>query len=167
MLLDPGFAADADWVRSGIVLYKISTFSDASAPALGLQPAMTLIAPIHTVQQLHAGQTVGYGGIFRADRSMRIGLIRCGYADGYPRNISENCPVLVNGQPGRIIDRVAMDTIIVDLDEHPDAGPGTMVTLWGTDKLPIETIARSAALIPAQLCSGITARVPRLINETG
>lgn len=164
LLLDPGFMTGPDWVRSGILLYGISPLERSSGPSLGLEPAMTLAAPIHTVQALRAGQTIGYGSAFCVTHPMRIGLIHCGYADGYPRNIAENCPVLVNGRLSRIVGRVSMDTITIDLDMHPEAGVGAMVTLWGAKSLPIETIAQSAATIPAQLCSGITARVPRVLQ---
>ncbi len=162
LLSDPAYAADADWVRSGIALYGISPLHDATGPSLGLMPVMTLQAPIHRVQKLPAGQPLGYGATFRASRDMRIGLVGCGYADGYPRGVSENCPVLIDGRKSRILGRVSMDTITVDLGDHPAAGPGTMVTLWGAADLPIEVIARSAGTIPAQLCAGVTARVPRL-----
>ncbi|TAL81663.1 MAG: alanine racemase [Candidimonas sp.] len=162
LLSDPGYAAGADWVRSGIALYGISPMHDSIGSSLGLMPAMTLQAPIHRVQKLPAGQLLGYGATFQASHDMRIGLVGCGYADGYPRSISEDCPVLINGRKSRILGRVSMDTITVDLDDHPTAGPGTMVTLWGADGLPIEVIARSAGTIPAQLCAGVTGRVPRL-----
>ncbi|MBV6274067.1 alanine racemase [Alcaligenaceae bacterium CGII-47] len=167
LLLDPGFASDTDWVRSGIMLYGISPLSGSNGPSLGLEPAMTLEAPLLAVQHLRAGQAIGYGNSFQAKHAMRVGLIRCGYADGYPRNIAQNCPVLVNNRPSRIVGRVSMDTITVDLNAHPEASAGTMVTLWGTKQLPIELIAQSAATIPAQLCSGLTARVPRVSTGSG
>jgi len=162
LLSGPDYAASADWVRSGIALYGISPLAGVTGPDLGLQPAMLLQAPIYGVQCLPAGQPLGYGGIFRAERDLRIGLVACGYADGYPRSAADNCPVVVNGRPSRVVGRVSMDTITVDLSAHPDAGPGTMVTLWGADDLPIEIVARHAGTIPAQLCSGVTARVPKL-----
>ncbi|TCT02523.1 alanine racemase [Paralcaligenes ureilyticus] len=162
LLSDPGYAAGADWVRSGIALYGISPLHDVTGSGLGLMPAMTLRAAIHRVQKLPAGQPLGYGATFRTSYDMRIGLVACGYADGYPRGISENCPVLIDGRKSRILGRVSMDTITVDLSAHPTAGPGTIVTLWGADDLPVEMIARSAGTIPAQLCTGLTARVPRL-----
>ncbi len=162
MLSDPGYVASTDWVRSGIALYGISPLHEATAASLGLIPAMTLQAPIHRLQKLLAGQPLGYGATFRASHDICIGLVACGYADGYPRSIPENCPVLINGRESRILGRVSMNTITVDLSAHATAGPGTMVTFWGTAALPIEVVARLAGTIPAHLCAGLTARVTRL-----
>src|SRR3546814_20087715 len=119
---------------------------------------MRLQAPIHTIQLLPAGQPLGYGGIFRAERDMRIGLVACGYAQGYPRNLAEDCPVLIDGRKSRIVGRVSMDNITVDLSAHPDVVPGATATLWGADALPIETIARTAVPIPAPFSFGIKSR---------
>jgi alanine racemase len=162
LLLDPGYACGTDWVRSGLALYGISPLPDISGPALGLKPAMALLAPLHKIQLLRAGSPLGYGAAFRAGRDMRVGLVRCGYADGYPRSIGNDCAVLIDGRRSPIIGRVSMDTLTIDLSAHPHAAPGTLATLWGTGDLPIEAIARSAGTIPAQLCTGLTARVPRL-----
>lgn len=162
VLLAPAYAGAHDWVRSGIALYGISPLADVIGADLGLQPAMQLQAPIIATQQLAAGQTLGYGGAFRAGHDLRIGLVACGYADGYPRNLTPDCPVSINGRSGRIVGRVAMDTLTVDLSSHPQAGVGTPVTLWGDATVPIERVAQYADTIPAQLCSSLMARVPRL-----
>jgi alanine racemase len=125
-------------------------------------PAMELQAEIYGVRHLAAGSRLGYGGTFIAERDMRVGLLRCGYADGYPRGIGADCPVSINGKPSRILGKVSMDTLTIDLGRHPLAAPGDRVSLWGTETLPVETIARSAGTIGAQLCTALTARVPRL-----
>lgn len=162
LLSAPGYARTTDWVRCGIALYGISPLPGADGTALGLRPAMTLQAPIYGEQLLRAGCRLGYGGGFLAPCDMRVGLVRCGYADGYPRHIADDARVLVNGRKSRIIGRVSMDTLTIDLTGHPQAATGTLVTLWGQDDLSIERLARSAGTIAAQLCTGLTARVPRL-----
>jgi alanine racemase len=168
LLSDPAYGRRTDWVRSGIALYGISPLADLTGPDLGLRPAMTLQAPIYAVRQLAAGRPLGYGAVFQASRDMRVGLVRCGYGDGYPRGLSGSCTVLVEGRPCRIIGRVSMDTITIDLDTHPDTGPGAMATLWGEPGCLIEAVARCAGTIPAELCTGLTALVPRLpADRTG
>src|SRR5690606_5804018 len=120
-----------------------------------------LQAPLYGFQTLRAGDTLGYGGTFRASQDTRVGLVRCGYSHGYPRSIPERCEVTLNGQRATIIGRVSMDTLTIDLNGHPDANYNTEVTLWGTPDLPIETVAARAHTIPAQLCTALTERVPR------
>jgi alanine racemase len=161
LLLDSSHAGPDDWVRSGIALYGISPLHGTTAANLGLRPAMSLQAPVTAIQHLPQGAPLGYGATFRAAHDMRIGLVACGYACGYPRNLAENCPVMVNGRPSRVVGRVSMDSLTIDLTDHPEAGPGTVVTLWGAPGPSIETVARYAGTIPAQLCSGLTAQVTR------
>jgi len=162
LLVGGEHGAGAAWARCGIALYGVSPLAQMDGAALGLKPAMRLAAPLYGEQHIEAGSRLGYGGLFQAQRNMRIGLLRCGYADGYPRTIGEDCSVLIDGRLCPIVGRVSMDAISVDLSHHPDAGPGAMATLWGAEGLPIEHVARSAGTIPAQLCTALTARVPRL-----
>ncbi len=108
--------AIGDWARPGIMLYGGSPFPQMrSAPELDLQPVMTLQSEIIAVQSLDAGESVGYGCTFTADRPMRIGVVACGYADGYPRHAPTGTPVLVDGQRSRLLGRVSMDKLCVDL----------------------------------------------------
>src|SRR5438045_855250 len=123
--------ARGDWVRPGIMLYGCSPFADRTAESLGLKPAMTLTTEIIATQQLHPGERVGYGFGYEAVGELKVGVIACGYADGYPRHASTGTPVLVNGKRTRIVGRVSMDMITVDIGDVPDAGSGTPVTLWG------------------------------------
>src|SRR6185369_2723514 len=90
--------AHGDWVRPGIMLYGASPFAEQSAAELGLQPAMALESRIIGVQYLVAGDRVGYGGTFVAERPMRIGVVACGYADGYPRHAPTGTPIAVMGK---------------------------------------------------------------------
>lgn len=162
LLSDHAAAAATDWVRSGIAMYGISPLHGISGHDLGLRPAMVLQAPVYGIQVLRAGESLGYNSRFQASRTTRVGLVRCGYAHGYPRGLAEGCEVMVAGHKTTIIGRVSMDTLTIDLSDLPDVGCNAMVTLWGTHELPIETVARQADTIPAQLCTALTARVPRL-----
>ncbi len=148
-----------DWVRPGIMLYGSSPFGEASAESLGLRPAMTLESGIIAVQALRAGEAVGYGATFRAASTMRVGIVACGYADGYPRHAPTGTPVLVNGVATRTLGRVSMDMLCVDLTALPDAGIGSPVTLWG-DGLPVEEVASAAGTISYELLCALAPRVP-------
>ncbi|MEO8004061.1 MAG: alanine racemase [Betaproteobacteria bacterium] len=151
--------ARGEWVRPGIMLYGASPLDYSPARSLGLQPAMTLTSEIIAVQQLRSGDNVGYGGLFRADRDMRIGVVACGYADGYPRHASTGAPVLVDGVRVSMTGRVSMDMLCVDLTAVPSAGPGSAVVLWG-DGLPIEEVASAAGTVGYELMCALARRVP-------
>ncbi|MBI5889910.1 MAG: alanine racemase [Nitrosomonadales bacterium] len=152
-------ATHGEWVRPGIMLYGASPFADTGAQQLGLQPVMTLSSEIISVRELQAGDRVGYAGLFRADKAMRIGTVACGYADGYPRHAPTGTPILVNGKRTRTLGRVSMDMLCVDLGELPDAAVGSPVTLWGNG-MPVEEVAAAAGTISYELTCALTARVP-------
>ena len=139
-----------DWVRPGIMLYGCSPFADESATALGLQPVMTLASELIAVQTLGPGARVGYGGEFVTDRPLRIGVVACGYADGYPRHAPTGTPVLVDGVRTRTVGRVSMDMLTVDLDPVPAARVGTSVTLWG-EGLSCDEVAAAAGTVSYEL----------------
>jgi alanine racemase len=149
----------ADWVRPGIMLYGCSPFSFRSAADLGLRPAMTLASEIIAVQRLQQGEGVGYGLTYQAAQEMSIGVVACGYADGYPRHAPSGTPVLVAGQRTRTVGRVSMDMLCVDISEFPDAGVGTPVTLWG-EALSCDEVAQSAGTVSYQLLCALATRVP-------
>src|SRR5688572_5297469 len=148
-----------DWVRPGIMLYGCSPFADQSAEQLGLKPAMTLTSEIIATQHLQAGERVGYGFGYEAVGEMTIGIVACGYADGYPRHATTGTPVLVNGQRARIVGRVSMDMISVDISDIPEAYIGSPVTLWG-EGLSADEVGAAAATLSYELLCKITARVP-------
>jgi alanine racemase len=152
-------ATHGDWVRPGIMLYGASPFAETSAADLGLRPVMTLSSEIISVSEIQSGEQVGYGGLFRAERRMRIGVVACGYADGYPRHATTGTPVLVNGQRTRTLGRVSMDMLSVDLSALPDADIGSRVILWG-EGMPVEEVAKSAGTISYELLCALAARVP-------
>ena len=151
----------ADWVRPGIMLYGASPLPLRSATQLGLQPAMTLSSELIALRNITAGEEVGYGGTFQAPCDMRIGTVACGYADGYPRHAPSGTPILVNGQRSRVIGRVSMDMLTVDLSDIPDANIGTPVTLWG-EGVPVEEVAAAAGTISYELLCAVAQRVPML-----
>jgi alanine racemase len=149
----------ADWARPGIMLYGCSPFADRSAESLGLRPAMTLSSEIIATQQLRAGERVGYGFSYEASGELRIGIVACGYADGYPRHAPVGTPVLVNGRRARIVGRVSMDMITVDLSDLPEAGIGSPVTLWG-EGLSADEIGAASGTLSYELLCKLTTRVP-------
>lgn len=151
------------WVRPGIMLYGASPFPDRqSAAQLGLRPAMTLSSEIIGVQALQAGEKVGYGGLFRADGPMRVGVVACGYADGYPRHAPTGTPVAVAGRRTRTLGRVSMDMLAVDLTDLPEAGVGAPVVLWGGEgdaHIAADEVASSAGTIAYELFCALAPRV--------
>jgi len=148
-----------DWVRPGIMLYGCSPFADRSAESLELKPAMTLTSEIIATQHLQPGERIGYGFGYEAVGEMTIGVIACGYADGYPRHAPIGTPVLVNGKRARIVGRVSMDMICVDISDIPEAYIGTPVTLWG-EGLSADEVAAAAGTLSYELLCALAARVP-------
>ncbi len=159
-----GIAAVSDWIRPGIATYgSAPDYPQHDAAHWGLRPAMTLSARIIAVQQLQPGDTVGYGSSFVADRPMRIGVVACGYADGYPRVCPTGTPVLVGGVRSRTVGRVSMDMLTIDLQGAPDAGIGSEVVLWGATGdavLSIDEIAHAAGTVGYELMCALAQRVP-------
>ena len=158
LLRFPG-EARADWVRPGIMLYGCSPFTFKSAEEIGLQPAMTLTSEIIGVQNLQPGERVGYGMTYEAAQEMTIGVVACGYADGYPRHAPSGTPVLVAGQSTGTVGRVSMDMLCVDISDIPEAYVGTPVTLWG-EGLPCDEVAASAGTVSYELLCALAPRVP-------
>lgn len=151
------------WTRPGIMLYGATPYADQTAAELGLRPAMTLQSELISVQTVRAGEGVGYGQLFRAETAMRVGVVACGYADGYPRHAPTGTPVLVNGHRTRTLGRVSMDMLCVDLTQCGDAGVGTPVVLWG-EGLPVDDVATAAGTNGYELLCALAARVP--VEET-
>jgi alanine racemase len=165
-----GVNVAGDWVRAGILGYGgVPDYPEHDAQHWGLQPAMSLRAKVLGVQQLEAGDTVGYGSAFTATGPMRIGTVACGYADGYPRHASTGTPVLVDGMRSRTLGRVSMDMLAVDLSEFPEAGVGSEVTLWGRSTagpvLPIDEVAHAAGTIGYELMCALALRVPVRVDD--
>ena len=159
----------SDWVRPGIAIYgSAPDYPEHSAADWGLQPTMTLSAKIIGIQQLAPGDSVGYGSSFVAKQPMRIGVVACGYADGYPRICPTDTPVLVGGVRSRTVGRVSMDMLCVDLSALPAAGFGSEVTLWGRAAngavLGIDEVARCAGTVGYELMCALAQRVPVVVS---
>ena len=151
-------ASHADWVRPGVMLYGASPFASGSGSGLGLVPAMRFTSQLIAVQDLASGDSVGYGHRFTADRAMRIGVVACGYADGYPRVAPNGTPIAVDGALTRTVGRVSMDMLTVDLGPVPGAHIGSGVELWGA-QVPVDDVARSARTVGYELLCAIAPRV--------
>ena len=165
----------ADWVRPGIVLYgSAPDFPAHDAAHWQLRPGMTLATRLIGVQSLAPGATVGYGSNFVADAAMAIGVAAIGYADGYPRHAPTGTPVLVDGVRTRVVGRVSMDMVTVDLEPVLRArggigaarapGIGSEVTLWGRASdgtvLSIDEVAHAAGTVGYELMCAVAPRVP-------
>ncbi len=150
-----------DWIRPGMMLYGCSPMLDRDEEQLGLSPAMTLESQIIAVKNVAAGETIGYGATWRCETDTRLGVLACGYGDGYPRHAPSGTPVWVNGRAGRVLGRVSMDLMTVDLSGCAEAAPGDWVELWGRN-VAASTVARHVGTIPYELVCRVAARVPRV-----
>lgn len=151
------------WVRPGIMLYG-ATPGVKSAAEFGLRPAMTLSSRLIAVQPIAAGEAVGYGSRFVAERETRIGVVACGYADGYPRHAPDGAPVLVDGVRCALAGRVSMDMLTVDLSAAPAAAAGAEVILWGAG-LPVDEVAQAAGTIGYELMCAVAPRVAVAVRD--
>ena len=162
---DPAGYVASDWIRPGIAVYgSAPDFPEHTATDWGLAPGMTLASKIIGTQNLLPGDCVGYGSTFVAQQPLRIGIVACGYADGYPRICPSGTPVLVNGVRTRTVGRVSMDMLSVDLTPLPDSGFGSEVTLWGRAAngvvLGIDEVAQCAGTVGYELMCALAPRVP-------
>ena len=133
-----------------------------SASEIGLKPVMTLESELMAVRKLYKGDRVGYGGAFVADKAMRIGVVACGYGDGYPRHAPTGTPIMVDGVLTRTVGRVSMDKVCVDLTGISKAHVGSPVTLWGNhgDKIvAADDVATSAGTVSYEIFCALAARV--------
>ncbi len=155
-----------DYVRPGIMLYGSSPFPYDTAEALRLAPVMTLRSELIAIQEIKANATVGYGGGYTAARAHRVGVIACGYADGYPRHAPNGTPVLVCGRKVRTAGRVSMDMMTVDLTDVPEAVVGSPVVLWG-EGLSVDDVAAAASTVGYELLCAVAPRVACVTTEIG
>jgi alanine racemase len=149
----------ADWVRPGIMLYGATPFGDENAVQYGLQPVMTLQSEIIAVQTLEPGAAVGYGRRFIAERPTRLGVVACGYADGYPRHAPNGTPIAVAGKITQTIGRVAMDMLYADITDIPEADIGSPVELWGK-QVSVDAVAQASGTVGYELLCALAQRVP-------
>jgi alanine racemase len=152
-------AVGGDWVRPGLALYGASPFSDRTGADLGLKPVMSLETQVIAVRRVPAGETVGYGGTWRAAQDSLVAIAAAGYGDGLLRSLPSGTHVLVNGQRAPLAGRISMDMMAVDVTGLTQVAVGTRVLLWGP-LLPVEEMARHAGTIPYELLCAVSARVP-------
>lgn len=153
-----------DWIRPGMMLYGCSPILDRTESQLDLAPVMTLESRIIAIKTVKAGETIGYGATWRCERPTRVGVLACGYGDGYPRHAPSGTPVSVDGCPGRLLGRVSMDLMTVDLSGCDGAAVGHWVELWG-GRVMASTVAAHAGTIPYELVTRVAARVPRIYQH--
>ncbi len=168
--LTEGLAAGVpgeQWVRPGICLYGGSPFDERSAGSMGLRPAMTLSSRLIGAHTVPAGEGVGYGHRFVAERPTRVGVVACGYADGYPRHAPTGTPITVEGVRTRVLGRVSMDMLVADLDPVPQARVGSPVVLWGEGGPSVDEVARPCGTIGYELLCAVAPRVPRRVQGAG
>ena len=158
-------AVRADWVRPGIMVYGSSPdFPEHDIAHWDLQPTMSLRAQLIATQDVRAGEQIGYGSRYTATHDMRIGVVACGYADGYPRVAPDGTPVLVGEARCALVGRVSMDMVTVDLSPVPEARVGSVATLWGRSAggalLAVDEIAHAAGTVGYELMCALAQRVP-------
>jgi alanine racemase len=151
--------SQAEWVRPGLALYGVSPFADQVGASLGLVAAMRLVSTVIAVREVPAGETVGYGGVWRARRDSRVAIVAGGYGDGLPRTLPNGTPVLIRGARGELAGRVSMDMIAVDVTGIEAVQVGDAALLWGPE-LPVEEIAAYAGTISYELLCAVSQRVP-------
>jgi len=155
-------SAHYDWVRPGYMLYGNSPMLQEHPQAQALVPVMTLTSAVIALRDVAAGEAVGYGGTWVAQRPSRIATVTVGYGDGYPRNATNGTPVLVSGQRAPLAGRVSMDMITVDVTDLNHVQPGAEVVLWGVG-LPLAEVARCADTVGYELTTRMPARTPRVV----
>jgi alanine racemase len=153
-----------DWLRPGFMLYGWSPLNRDHPNAMPLRPVMALESALIAIRDLPAGEAIGYAGRYVTDRPTRVGTVAMGYADGYPRHARDGTPVAVNGRMTRLIGRVSMDMLTVDLSEQPEARVGDPVELWGPT-VSANAVAAHSDTIAYSLLTGVTRRVPRRYRE--
>lgn len=153
-----------DAVRAGVALYGASPDSHYSSEDLGIRPAMTLSAKILAIQNVPAGEAIGYGSRFVTKRDSRIAVVACGYADGYPRSTPDGTPTYVEGHIAPIAGAISMDMLTIDVTDIPEAQLGSEVELWGTH-IPVNEVAKRCGTIGYELLCAIALRVPIVEDE--
>ena len=148
----------ADWVRPGIMLYGATPVSGIPAASFDLKPAMSLTSEIIAVQNLEVGESVGYGMRFTAAQKTRVGVVACGYADGYPRHAPSGTAIAVAGQMTHTLGRVSMDMLFADLSGITQADIGSPVELWG-EQVPVDAVAEASGTVGYELLCALADRV--------
>lgn len=162
--------ANLNVVRAGITIYGIYPSNEVERDIVRLEPAMELKSHISYVKEVGAKRAVSYGGTFVTEGPTRIATIPVGYADGYPRQLSNKGWVLIHGKRARILGRVCMDQFMVDVTEIPEAEAGDEVTLIGRDGeefISIEEFGDLSGRFSYEFACEISKRVPRVYKKDG
>ena len=157
---------NCDYVRPGIIMYGVySDESENTKTKINLKPVLSLKSRITSIKEITQGESVSYGRIFKADKTMKIATVGIGYADGYPRNLSgKNAKVLVNENYVNIIGRICMDQLVIDVSNLSKIEDGDIVTLIGEERqIKAEEVAQKAGTITNELLSRLGKRLPIII----
>ncbi|WP_276979878.1 alanine racemase [Johnsonella ignava] len=157
-----------DMVRAGIIMYGISPSDETGVGNMDIKPILSVKSMITYVKYIEKGETVSYGGVYKADKRVRVATIPIGYGDGYPRSLSNKGYVLINGKRAYILGRVCMDQMMVDVSCIPDADIGTEVTVIGRDGsefISVESLAKLCDKFPYELVCDLSKRIPRIYTK--
>ncbi len=150
----------ANWVRPGIMLYGSSPMLDGDRNKVGLKAVMNLYAPVIAIHNFKKGDAIGYGSTYKCPEDMQVGVVACGYGDGYPRLASTGTPVWINGKESQTVGRVSMDMITIDLRDQ-SVEVGDVVELWGSN-ISVDRVAASAGTISYELLCNVGNQCKRL-----
>lgn len=155
-----------DMVRLGMLPMGMS-FSDESVKTLGLIPAMTWVSWLRQIEFLPAGEAVSYSCTFRAEKDMRVGIVSCGYADGYRRAYSNKSHVLIGGKKVRVLGRIAMDCLLIDITDVSCAIDDPVILLGsdGSNRVSAQELAQFGESVSGEVTCAISPRVRRLYTE--
>lgn len=156
--------ARLDWVRPGIMLYGASPVSATPVEYFNLKPVMQFTSQLIAVQTLAADESVGYGQRFTATKTTRIGIVACGYADGYPRHAPNGTMIAVAGKVTQTVGRVSMDMLFCDITDIPEANIGAPVELWGAT-VPVDAVAEASGTVGYELLCAVAPRVPMKVVD--
>ena len=158
-----------DLVRAGIILYGLAPGGQVGSPLL--RPVMSLKAVVTHVKWLQPGQSVSYGRTFTAGQPVRAATVSVGYADGYPRLLSNRGVMTIRGRAAPVLGRVCMDQTSVDVTDIPGVQPGDEVLVFGPGAAPgadtADTVAEKTGTINYEIICGISRRVPRVYLQNG
>ncbi len=162
--------ADMGLSRAGIAMYGLYPSEEMETDNVPLKPALSLCSHIVYLKTIHNGDSVSYGGTFTTDAERRVATIPVGYADGYPRSLSNKGYVLIHGRRAPVLGRICMDQFMVDVSDIPMAAEGDLVTLLGQDgeeRISAELLSKLSGRFHYELVCDIGKRVPRVYRNEG
>ena len=164
-LLHPDWGMDL--VRAGVILYGCQPSEDV--PLQGYRQTMTVKTRIGYIKEIAPGESISYGCTFTASKPMRIATCCIGYADGYPRSLSNKGTLTIHGKAAPVVGRVCMDQLMVDVTDIPEAAPQDEVIVFGPDQAgdSVDDIAQKADTINYEILCGMSRRMPRLYLADG